>query len=511
MQWEQLLCPIRQRESQVAKRQEDGRNAFEKDYHRILQSASFRRLQDKTQVFPLDPSDFVRTRLTHSLEVSSLAKSLAQRVCCLLAEEQQKGRTFACPLPTDQQAKEMADLLLAAGLVHDIGNPPFGHFGETAIRQWFERHLKTLYVPHMGRQLQDCLPSRAAAQDFLHFEGNAQALRVLSRLHFQVDEHGMNLSLPLLNVLIKYPTSSLYCDEGHEEVEWHKLGYFQSEQLLFRRIIQSTGTGLQQSPPPESQELPQQTSLFPLAPTRLACRHPLTFLLEAADDIAYCTADIEDAYKKNKISYTELKLALRRYPKLLGYDKEGGRAYARLLRDLSAYYKRALKNKYSEPEFYALQNWLVKVQSFALEAVAKAFVQQYDALLSGDWHKTLLEVSEAQVVIHVLGRIAVDYVFRSKQILKRELSAHSILSYLLDRFIPAVLVYDVEGQQLDPINSRLIRLISENYRLCYEREKKGKSPEERLYLRLLLVTDFLSGMTDHYAQSLYQELTGMNF
>ena len=202
--WEQLLSPKRSRGSgQRHPGSSDLRSEFEKDYHRIIGSASFRRLQDKTQVFPLDKSDFIRTRLTHSLEVSSLAKSLGQNIGENILTYK-KDPSF-----TPQMKEDICSILQCAGLIHDIGNPPFGHFGEVAIREWFERNLPRLIF--RGEPVEQVLTEQMK-QDFYHFEGNAQAFRLVTKLHFLVDENGMNLTYALLNTIVKYPVSSLGID-----------------------------------------------------------------------------------------------------------------------------------------------------------------------------------------------------------------------------------------------------------------------------------------------------------
>ena len=211
MNWTTLLCDDRIR-SYKKSSSTDLRTEFEKDYHRIIGSASFRRLQDKTQVFPLDRSDFVRTRLTHSLEVSSLAKSLGQNISESIRVNV-KDDTF---LPEHKAA--VCDILQCAGLIHDIGNPPFGHFGETSIQDWFKQNLGRLTFK--GQAISDMLKPQMC-QDFYHFEGNTQAFRVVTRLHFLVDEHGMNLTKALLGTIIKYPVSSLGIDKNSVKI-WTK-------------------------------------------------------------------------------------------------------------------------------------------------------------------------------------------------------------------------------------------------------------------------------------------------
>src|SRR5699024_10589938 len=215
MEWRTLLSAKREREGAHKLRSSDLRSEFEKDYHRIIGSASFRRLQDKTQVFPLDKSDFIRTRLTHSLEVSSLGKSLGQNIGeNILKFRKNSGFTL-------KMKEDISHILECAGLIHDIGNPPFGHFGEVAIREWFERNLPRLSF--CGQSV-EAMMSEAMKQDFYHFEGNAQALRLVSRLHYLVDEHGMNLTYALLNTIIKYPVASTEINEKSGDIKDKKMG-----------------------------------------------------------------------------------------------------------------------------------------------------------------------------------------------------------------------------------------------------------------------------------------------
>ena len=185
MDWNTLMCADRIRPSTGGSSSSDARTEFEKDYQRIISSASFRRLQDKTQVFPLDKSDFIRTRLTHSLEVANFARSIGRMIGTRIMND---GKD---PAFTADTREDICAVLECAGLLHDIGNPPFGHFGEDAIRDWFKRNLDT--IEYRGGKLSDALTEQQK-NDFYHFEGNTQALRVVSRLHFMVDEHGMNLT-----------------------------------------------------------------------------------------------------------------------------------------------------------------------------------------------------------------------------------------------------------------------------------------------------------------------------
>ena len=277
MEWDTLLSAKRMRGGVWNRRNgsTDLRSEFEKDYHRIIGSASFRRLQDKTQVFPLDKSDFIRTRLTHSLEVSSLGKSLGQNIGeNILTTNKDPG--FTAPMKED-----ICNILQCAGLIHDIGNPPFGHFGENAIREWFIRNLPDLTC--FGRSVEEMLTPQMR-EDFYHFEGNAQALRLVTKLHYLVDEHGMNLTYALLNTIVKYPVPSTGIDPATGNIKDKKMGYYYADQAVFEEISKETGAG--------------------------TSRHPLTYILEAADDLAYKTADIEDAYVKGFITFYDLEKEL---------------------------------------------------------------------------------------------------------------------------------------------------------------------------------------------------------
>lgn len=473
MEWDRLLSPKRvgYYGKAVSRRQGDLRSEFEKDYHRIIGSSAFRRLQDKTQVFALDKSDFIRTRLTHSLEVSSFAKSLGQNIAQYLIENE-KDPSF-----TQQTKSDICDILQCAGLIHDLGNPPFGHFGEEAIRDWFSRNLRTL--KYKGRPVTELL-SNQMLQDFYNFEGNAQALRQVSRLHFLVNEYGMNLTYALLNTIIKYPVSSEQINPRSGNIKYKKMGFFYAEQRLYEMISKEMGTE--------------------------GVRHPLTFILEAADDIAYRTADIEDAFKKGCISYEKLREEL-----LIAQEKSHADvSKLNPVAMLDHQYENALARKAENPQLYAVQNFLVRLQSALLFCATYGFTSNYGQIMNGTYPYDIFHRTYAEWVIEALGDIAYRYAFTSKPILQMEVAAGGIFNFLMDRFVPAVLYYDTEVP-LQMMEEKLVKLISENYRQTYHLSaQNAESEEEKLYLRLLLVTDFISGMTDSYAKDLYQRLNGIS-
>ena len=437
MNWEQLLSTQRYRTGKIAKSngKSDLRSEFEKDYHRIIGSASFRRLQDKTQVFPLDKSDFIRTRLTHSLEVSSFAKSLGQNIGENILTYK-KDPSF-----TVQMKEDICNVLQCAGLIHDIGNPPFGHFGEDAIREWFRDHLHTL--EYHGKPLDEILTPQMR-EDLYHFEGNAQAFRLVTKLHYLVDDRGMNLTYALLNTIVKYPVTSLDIDPKSRDIKSHKLGFYHADEEIFREVETATGTN--------------------------GSRHPLTFILEAADDIAYKTADIEDAFVKGFVSYAKLYRELQEMETLYAQPRSSFRPAGKL----KELYGRAEDMHVEDPEEYAVKNWIVRVQGFLINCATYGFTSNYDAIMNGTYPYDLFHGTFAERLMDLLG----DLAFR-----------------------------DDKEQELGTIDRRLVSFISSNYKRSYHFHAKGKSEAEKLYLRLLLATDYICGMTDSYARRLYQELT----
>ena len=468
MRWEQLLSTKRPREAVAKpKQKEDLRSEFEKDYHRIIGSASFRRLQDKTQVFPLDKSDFIRTRLTHSLEVSSYGKSLGQNIGEYILTY------IKDPNFTWKDKEEICNILECAGLIHDIGNPPFGHFGESVIRDWFKRNLPIMKFK--GETVENLLTEQMR-EDFYHFEGNAQALRLVTKLHYLVDEHGMNLTYALLHTIVKYPVSSVGIDKTTGNIKDKKMGYYYADKDIFESIVKETGTD--------------------------GKRHPLTFILEAADDIAYKTADIEDAYVKGFISYYQLKEELRQLQ-----ESEPENPF-KPLDKLEHKYESGVKRGVSYPEEYAVKNWIVQAQGFLFNCATYGFTSNYNAIMEGTYGKDIFCGTYGEGLMHLLGDMAYRRVFTTPSIYKMEVAESVIMDFLMDKFVKAVLYYDTDVK-LNDIDKRVVSFISENYKSAYHKQAEGKDENEKLYLRLLLVTDYICGMTDSYAKRLYQELNAV--
>lgn len=253
MKWEKLLCDERlYQEPAEDKALEDYPiDYLEKDYNKIVSGVAFRRLQDKTQVFPLDKSDFVRTRLTHSVEVSTIARQLGIMIS--------KNKTRYRREEITARSEEISSTLMCAGLLHDLENPPFGHFGETVIGEWFQNNLgKLKYYPQNatdGVPVKEIL-SEQMVSDLEHFEGNAQTLRILLSARNGGD---INVSPSVISTLVKYTINSLNFDPKSEKIHEHKMGYYCSEKTVFNEIVEKLGT--------------KDSS-------GAVCRHPLAFFLE---------------------------------------------------------------------------------------------------------------------------------------------------------------------------------------------------------------------------------------
>lgn len=476
MNWEQLLST----ETQVKREVEPEDFAkypmddLEKDYKAIISSAAFRRLQDKTQVFPLDKSDFVRTRLTHSLEVSTIARQLGIMIT----------RNATGYLPDDFKNKDGKDKLVekipevlsCAGLLHDLGNPPFGHFGEVVIGDWFKNEFQKEEFCYKKIAIRELLTEQMQS-DLKNFEGNAQALRILSKIRNKGKSHEINLTTGVIGALIKYPTDSLHVTNKKDpDIRRHKLGYYFAEQETFEKVSKETGTWIDE---------------------KNVARHPLTFLMEAADDIAYSTADLEDALKKKMFSLKEF----------IAYFKgnlEDDEKAQLLIKDL----ERRLENvQDEESEMIAFQNWMDYARGWFMYCVTYSFSRNYKSIMNGEFQRELMQGTFHEKSMKIFKNAMVEFVYEQPEIVKLELSAKKIISTLLDDFIYAVIYMDETEEEYKnhQFQKKLCSLIPDNLKADYE---KAKTNDEgyNLYLRMMMITDFISGMTDSYAKNLYQEL-----
>lgn len=485
MEWDKLLSVARLGEDiNLPYSRDYSISEFEKDYWRIVDCSAFRRLQDKTQVFPLDKSDFVRTRLTHSLEVSSLAKQLVAMTYRNLAIYPNSTYPFS-----EKNAQDAAEIAACAGLLHDIGNPPFGHFGEDVVLAWFKNNISILtYETTNGSKVK--LHNDQLIADLQNFEGNAQAFRLLTKLHYVDSDHGLNLTAAVLNSLVKYPASSMQIDPESDNVCLHKLGYYKADEDDFLKIADCTGTFF------DGQHH----------------RHPLAFILEAADDIAYATADLEDSFKKGLFTIDQFihffKSEMRN-----SKNPQSDKVYEKvehLISELSSY--RQDDEKTHDGEMQAFQKWVNYTRHWLMYAAAFSFSKNYSSIMDGSFNKELIEGTFHETTMVVLKDAMVEFTFNSPSILKLELSAEKIIGELLYRFAEASVDWDVESSSRlskRKAGKKLISLISTNHKEAYLKNKIDGDLEYNLYLRLLLIADFVSGMTDTYAKYLYQELSGI--
>jgi len=425
------------------------RTDFQRDFDRIVFSSAFRRMQDKTQVFPLSKIDYVRTRLTHSLESSSVGRSLGT-----LVGEQVITRHGLFNF----NASDFGDICAAACLAHDIGNPPFSHAGEDAIRHWagYANYGQSRVAGLRGSQ----------REDFIKFEGNAQGFRVLARLQNTSNNGGLQLTCATLGAFTKYPRESSLGDNFHKGISTVKHGFFFEDIKLFEEIANILGLIRRD----------KKRAVW--------SRHPLAFLVEAADDICYRVVDIEDGFRLGHLNYQEvldlfwpiLSNPIRRQAKLdqLSGDKE-------------------------RVEFLR-----AKVINEIIKQSRDCFLDQEESILSGQFDMPLLECIPKQTEFQRLLEVAQTRIYCTPEVVDIEIAGFEVLGQLLERFI----------QALDDLaeNPNTAKAISRMTSLLVPEQFIGTnrviSPEP--YGRLLRLTDFVSGMTDSYAVYLFKKLTGIS-
>lgn len=411
-------------------------------------SAPFRRLQDKAQVFPLEPNDFVRTRLTHSLEVSSVARSLGVIFENWLLKNNHIDGARIGHIPS---------ILATASIAHDIGNPPFGHFGEDCIKNFFGDN---------GHYVKDFSSEEKA--DLLNFDGNVQGLRILLRLGLANDEYSYNLTFPTLATVIKYPKNSISGNVKDKGISFKKYGYYQNDQEKYQEINECLGLSNE--------------------------RHPLCFLLESADDICYSVSDIEDGVKKQTVSVDFLVDTLK--SKKYSDDDQCKQLLSEieiLLTSLSAQENRSA---------LIAQGCRVFSQRQMTMSSLDRFKGNHEAIIAGEFKEELLENSPSTLLAEFFSEIAIQN-FTHDSVVKSEIIGERVLKYLLKTFVDAVLSED--SNKPKTINGKLCSLISHQARYAYD-ISNYKSDK---YLKILMVVDFVASMTDSYALTLYQELNAV--
>jgi dGTPase len=469
MSWAQLLDSTRVRElidkKGSVKASDESRSEFERDRDRAVYSSPVRRLIGKTQVFPLDPNDHVRTRLVHSLEVSTVAEGLASQVARDVISKKEQL--------TDDKLRWISKIAETCGLLHDLGNPPFGHAGELAIGSWFEtkRELDKLkgtpkepfFLPLGG-------PETQKAMDFLRFEGNAQTMRIVTNTHLLGHDYGLNLTCATTAAARKYLASSLTADNKAANHARTKPGHFLSEQQLLDRVAEQTGTTER--------------------------RHPITFLVEAADDIVYSVVDIEDGIKKRILNWEQVKQSLDVSCKDSSVFDE---AMKRTREQVQS----------SSPSDGAwAQAFRVNAISGTVRAAVHTFEHRYDEIMSGNYSEELVrdEHYEGASLIRSCKELLAKTVFREDDVLRLEVRGRRVLHDLLDLFWEGVVDFlDRREESTKTYAGKLYLLIAGSYRALFERRIEA-APDDAVYAGLQLVTDYVSGMTDGYACRLHKDL-----
>jgi dGTPase len=424
------------------------RSEFQRDFDRIVFSSAFRRLQDKTQVFPLAQNDYVRTRLTHSLEVASVGRSLGVLAGdhVLRVHPELRGAGYA--------AGDFGGIVAAACLAHDIGNPPFGHAGEAAIQHWFNTSALGLSV------LARLAPEARA--DFERFEGNAQTFRILARLGMPDNAGGMQLTCATLAAVAKYPRPAYRPLAAPAGISGKKHNFFHADRERFEAVAQATG----------------------LAPRDARagswCRHPLAFLVEAADDISYCVIDVEDAFRAGELSYAEIEPL-----------------YRGVVSDPAAWTKAgAITSDEKRVEYLRART----IDALVSEA-ADAFAAREQAMLAGSFDQELIALIPHAEALEAFRTLARDRVYHSAVVLNLQSPGAAILGELLEAFVAAV--ETAAAGALPPRERAILDFLPGQFLAS-----AGK-PAADLYARVLAITDFVSGMTDSYAVAVLAKLRAL--
>ena len=441
MEWKQLISNKRFGQEHKHAERHDDRSEFKRDYDRLIFSSAFRRLQNKTQVFPLPGSIFVHNRLTHSLEVASVGMSIGNDISRRVIQKR--------PELKDTLVEEIGTIVSAACLAHDLGNPPFGHSGEKAIQTFFSEGP--------GQKIKSMVSSEFW-DDITHFEGNANAFRILTHRFKGRRQGGFVMTYSMLASIVKYPfASSLAGNHG-------KFGFFASEADSYRKIADELGIFCKSAPG---------------EPLKYA-RHPLVYMVEAADDICYEIMDIEDSHKLKILSFAETEHLLLSF-----FDEDIQQKIRQRIID------EELSDE-NEKVVYMRASVIGKLEN---ECVA-AFLAHEEEILAGTFEGCLIDhISERQKKAYKeCEKISYSKIYQSKPVLDIELSGYQIMATLMEVFIEAA----VNPSRF--YSKQLLRRVSSQYDI----------ENENLEERIMAVIDYISGMTDIYALDIYQKINGIS-
>ena len=441
MNWNTLLSAKRFGLEEYHQERHENRSEFQRDYDRLVFSAPFRRLQNKTQVFPLPGSIFVHNRLTHSLEVASVGMSIGNDISRRVIQKR--------PELKDTLVEEIGTIVSAACLAHDLGNPPFGHSGEKAIQTFFSEGP--------GQKIKSMVSSEFW-DDITHFEGNANAFRILTHRFKGRRQGGFVMTYSMLASIVKYPfASSLAGNHG-------KFGFFASEAESYRKIADELGIFCKSAPG---------------EPLKYA-RHPLVYMVEAADDICYEIMDIEDSHKLKILSFAETEHLLLSF-----FDGDIQQKIRQRIIDEEM-------TDENEKVVYMRASVIGKLEN---ECVA-AFLAHEEEILAGTFEGSLIDhISERQKKAYKeCEKISYSKIYQSKPVLDIELSGYQIMATLMEVFIEAA----VNPSRF--YSKQLLRRVSSQYDI----------ENENLEERIMAVIDYISGMTDIYALDIYQKINGIS-
>ena len=441
MEWKQLISNKRFGQEHKHAERHDDRSEFKRDYDRLIFSSAFRRLQNKTQVFPLPGSIFVHNRLTHSLEVASVGMSIGNDISRRVIQKR--------PELKDTLVEEIGTIVSAACLAHDLGNPPFGHSGEKAIQTFFSEGP--------GQKIKSMVSSEFW-DDITHFEGNANAFRILTHRFKGRRQGGFVMTYSMLASIVKYPFAS--CLAGNHG----KFGFFASEADSYRKIADELGIFCKSAPG---------------EPLKYA-RHPLVYMVEAADDICYEIMDIEDSHKLKILSFAETEHLLLSF-----FDEEIQQKIRQRIID------EELTDE-NEKVVYMRASVIGKLEN---ECVA-AFLAHEEEILAGTFKGSLIDhISERQKKAYKeCEKISYSKIYQSKPVLDIELSGYKIMATLMEVFVEAA----VNPSRF--YSKQLLRRVSSQYDI----------ENENLEERIMAVIDYISGMTDIYALDIYQKINGIS-